>query len=191
MSIGRLVFALCTGWRKRQELQLCALSPLHHIVTLPDLQPEHLQALGADFLVLDFDGVMASHDESLPAPAVETWLNNFLKHWPENRVAILTNKPYAIRKEFFKIHFPNICFIQGVAKKPYPEGLIQLAVLWHISPERMVLVDDRWLTGGLAALLAGAQFLYIEKPYTNFIKRPFKEGFFMFLRWIERRMIRI
>jgi predicted HAD superfamily phosphohydrolase YqeG len=191
VSIGRLIFALCTGWRKRQELRLCALSPLHRIATLLDLQPERLQALGADFLVLDFDGVMASHGESIPTPAVGTWLNNFLKRWPENRVAILTNKPYVIRKEFFKTHFPQILFIQGVAKKPYPEGLIQLAVQWHISPERMVLVDDRWLTGGLAALLAGTQFLYIEKPYINFMKRPFKESFFMFLRWVEKRMIRV
>ncbi len=173
----------------RHSLRLHAHSPLNRIEQLLTLHPERVQALGAHYLVLDFDGVMASHGETEPLPEVLTWLRDFSQRWPQNRIAIFTNKPRRLRQLFFKNHFPDIYFIENAPKKPYPDGLIQLAEHWNTIPQHLLLVDDRWLTGGLAALLAGAQFLYIEKPYVHWRKRPLAELFFTTLRTIERKIL--
>lgn len=53
------------------------------------------------------------------------------------------------------------------------------------------MVDDRLLTGCLAALNAGAQPWYIRSPYTALKLNPLAELFFMLLRFSERLTVRV
>jgi hypothetical protein len=52
-----------------------------------------------------------------------------------------------------------------------------------------MLVDDRLLTGGLAACIAKVSITYITRPIVLLSKRPLSELFFMMLRFWERRLI--
>lgn len=161
-------------------------SPLHSINCLLDVTREHLEALNITLLVLDFDGVMASHGEKTPRPEVLSWLTKLMQSWPGLKLAILSNKPLAERQAFFSAYYPEIIFKLAADKKPYPTGLQELAKQCDIPVSRVLLIDDRWLTGMLASLLAGAQGLYIQKPYVNFRARPVTESFFALLRALER-----
>jgi hypothetical protein len=53
------------------------------------------------------------------------------------------------------------------------------------------MVDDRLLTGCLAALVAGARPCYIRHPFISFKQCPLAELFFKLLRRIERNFVRI
>ena len=57
------------------------------------------------------------------------------------------------------------------------------------SSENLMLVDDRLLTGGLAACLANVPITYITRPYVHLSKRPLQELFFLMLRFLERRIV--
>lgn len=142
-------------------------------------------------LILDFDGVLASHGElEMPLEKFE-WLQKLIGNFPEVKIYILSNKPNKQREHYFRQHFPSINFVSGVRKKPYPEGILKIIQLSKTNPENCIMVDDRLLTGILAAILASVQPCLIKKPVRNFQKRFIKESFFAFLRWFERLVFRL
>jgi uncharacterized protein len=55
-----------------------------------------------------------------------------------------------------------------------------------IAPEMVLMVDDRLLTGILAAAIAGTSSLYIAKPLADFSSSAAKESVFALLRFVER-----
>jgi hypothetical protein len=57
------------------------------------------------------------------------------------------------------------------------------------SSHQLMLIDDRLLTGVLAACLANVSVAYITYPYVQLSKRPLPEMFFMVLRSLERYLI--
>jgi uncharacterized protein len=143
-----------------------------------------------DVLVLDFDGVMAPHGEDIPCKEVIDWLNRLLINFDENKVYILSNRPTIERKLFFKEYFPNITFISGVRKKPYPDGLELVAKISGVKNSNIALVDDRLLTGCLSCVIAGSQAIWVTQAYTNFTKSVISESFFKALRWLDKIVIR-
>lgn len=155
-----------------------------------DLIPNDWKALGISVLALDFDGVLAPHGETTPLPAMHNWLKNCLTHFPPEQIFILSNRPSPARIQYFNRTFPGIRFISGVQKKPYPDGLAQIIKIKQVAAHEVMLVDDRLLTGGLAACLAGTQVTYIRQPYIALAKRPIKELFFIILRSLEKRFIK-
>lgn len=182
----RFFFALRQGFRYRQAVGRVFHSSHQAIPTVCTLEPEDLQSLGVKHLALDFDGVLAAHGEALPALAVEQWLKGFCQAWPEGNISLLSNKPLPARIAYFQTHFPDMHFVTGFPKKPYPDGLLHIAERNELSPAQVALVDDRLLTGILAACLAGAKGIYIQKPYRRLWRRPVRELFFSGLRALER-----
>ena len=104
-------------------------------------------------------------------------------------IVILSNKPHKQRIAYFKQRFPEIEFIQAPKKKPYPHGLEMIAQKKQMPIEKILLVDDRLLTGMLACCIAGAQGILIKRPYKRIWRRPIRELCFIFLRTIERFII--
>lgn len=154
-----------------------------------DLNINKLINLDVRILVLDFDGVLNSHGEAYPHSEVIVWLKDLQSVLGPENIFILSNKPSGARIQFFATHFPGIRFIQGVRKKPYPDGLEAVFKLKELSSKQILqvaLVDDRLLTGMLATCIAGCQGIYIQKPYIQFNKRPIVEFFFQLLRKMER-----
>jgi hypothetical protein len=154
------------------------------------LDPARLTDGGITALALDFDGVLAPHGFSAPLPEVKEWLARCSEVFGADRIFILSNKPTEARKAWFRDNFPEFRFISGVRKKPYPDGLEKAGELARVPLSAILMVDDRLLTGCLAALIAGARPLYIRRPCISFRHRPLAELFFMLMRAGERFLLK-
>lgn len=178
------------GFKMRNMLaKLVSGTPVE--LRLIDLAPEQLKAEGISTLALDFDGVLAPHGADKPLPEVENWLRGAVELFGEGQIFILSNHPFGSRLDWFKVHFPGVCFVGGVRKKPYPDGIVKTGKLAGVPVSGILMVDDRLLTGCLAALLAGARPCYIRNPYRSFRKSPLKEGLFSTLRFAERLFLQL
>jgi hypothetical protein len=162
-------------------------SPRHY--QLFHLSPVSLKQGGVAVLVLDFDGVLAAYGESSPVEELRPWLQECIATFGAAQVFILSNQPLPSRVAYFNKYYPGVRFIADVKKKPFPDGLEKIMALTGQLSRALRLVDDRLLTGGLAACVANVQFTYITHPYVLFSKYPFQELFFMVLRFMERRLV--
>lgn len=153
-----------------------------------NLTPEYLAKHNIKYLALDFDGVLASHGKPKIYPEVKIWLDEFVKSFAEENIFILSNKPTDIRLQYFKENYPKIRFISGVAKKPYPDGLLKVKELVASEANQVALVDDRLLTGCLACIIAGCFSILITKPYVDRENYDKSEKFFNFLRKLEQKL---
>jgi predicted HAD superfamily phosphohydrolase YqeG len=154
-----------------------------------DLNVDNLSKLKIKILVLDFDGVLASHGEEQPNTQVKVWLDNCVETLGVENIFILSNNPLKNRVAYFAKNYKGLVFINSLYKKPYPNGLKKIINLSNVNAENIALVDDRLLTGVLATCIAKTQAIYINKPYIG--KRIVKEIFFMSLRIIERSIFKI
>jgi uncharacterized protein len=155
------------------------------------LDPAALKSSGIAALALDFDGVLAHHGAPAPLPDAVEWMKRCEAVFGGERIFILSNKPTEGRRAWFNDHFPSLRLISGVRKKPFPDGLNKTGALAGVPLSQILMVDDRLLTGCLAALVAGARPCYIRQPYISFKHRPLAELFFMLLRRIERYFVTI
>lgn len=182
----RFLYALIKAFKHYGCLSRLKQNALPRVVNLTS---EDLSKLNIECLALDFDGVLNAHAELRLHPDCEQWLKSLCKVWPEDKIVILSNKPHPKRIAFFNQSFPNILFVPKTKKKPYPDGLLKIAKMKNISADKILLVDDRLLTGMLACCIAGSKGILIKKPYKRLFRRPIRELFFIFLRTFERLLI--
>jgi hypothetical protein len=187
-SFAHVFAGFTLGFTFRKELAQVLREPLAGS-SITDLDPARLTGSAITALALDFDGVLAPHGFSAPVPEAHEWLVRCSAVFGADRIFILSNKPTEARKAWFRDNFPEIRFISGVRKKPYPDGLIKAGELAHVPLSAILMVDDRLLTGCLAALVAGARPLYIRRPCISFRHRPLAELFFMMVRAGERFLL--
>lgn len=178
------------GFRQRRQLSRI-LGESGERCSVVDLKPQALKDTGISVLALDFDGVLAPHGSPVPLPEAQEWLENCLTVFGGRHMFILSNKPTEERRDWFSRHFPAMSFIGGVRKKPFPDGLDRIGALAGVPRSSILMVDDRLLTGCLAAILAGARPAYIRTPYISLRQRPVSELFFMLLRSMERIFVRL
>ncbi len=186
----RWFFALKEGWLHRQELKAFLSDPNKRITSLTNITVERLEKANVAVLVIDFDGVLAPHGAVTPSPEAEKWLRHLSHNLGEQRLALLTNKPFASRLRYFAEQFPSIYVVTGGRKKPYPDGLFQVAEYKGVEMHRVALLDDRLLTGMLATCLSYCQGYYFCNPCRNVWRHPIVELWFSFLRMIERLLLR-
>ena len=188
--ISRMIASLTLATLHRQELRkLLHSTPSDNCILT--LNPGTLRQAGIGALALDFDGVLAPHGSPEPLPEAVQWLQRCEEVFPGNKIFILSNKPTDGRRLWFTRHFPAIRFISGVRKKPYPDGINRVAELANVPPSAILMVDDRLLTGCLAALIAGAPPCYIRSPYIALGNHTVAELFFWLLRAGERWFLRL
>lgn len=187
--LGRIIFTLKNMVTQRKGFR-ALLSGEHQIRTWLAITPDLLQQRSVRCLVLDFDGVLAGHGAVAMEDEASHWLAGLMASWPYP-VVLLSNKPFGQRVAWMKRHHPQVAVISGVPKKPYPQGLVAIAQQHHIAPHEVLLVDDRLLTGMLAALLAGTQALWWVAPRHRWCSAFFRECFFQSLRWLEQGVVRL
>jgi predicted HAD superfamily phosphohydrolase YqeG len=188
--LQRFKYTLKMLWRYRAMLKAYRHDPLLHTTSVIKLNPSALKLRGIRILVLDFDGVLASHGETLIEKEIQPWLQDCLMVFGHGNLFILSNKPTEVRLQYFNQFFPGIIFVKAKRKKPYPDGLLEiLALKKETRPEVLLMVDDRLFTGILAAIIANTRACYITKPLISLTKRPFHELFFMGLRALEHLII--
>lgn len=178
------------GFRHRSELSRLLMETSLE-ASIFSMDPENLKAQGIAALALDFDGVLAGHGFPYPIPEAVDWIKSCEVVFGGENIFILSNKPTDERREWFEINFPSIRLISGVRKKPFPDGLNKTGALSGVPLSSIMMVDDRLLTGCLAAILAGARPCYIRRPFVSFRHRTLDELFFWFLRTGERLFVRI
>lgn len=188
--MSRWWFALVQGFKNRQRLKAFLNNPALQIHRLSDITAQRLDAASIAILVLDFDGVLAGHDAAQPLPEAHAWLKALSQQIGEQRIALLTNKPKLERLRYFAEHFPLIHVVRGARKKPYPDGLDEIIAYRNVPPHRVLLLDDRLLTGMLATCLAHCQGWYFYPPCRRFWHAPIRESFFSFLRFFERSILK-
>jgi len=178
------------GFRHRRQLARI-LEETDEDCSALNLDPQKLKNDGITILALDFDGVLSPHGSSAPLPEAQEWLDRCVAVFGGQNIFILSNKPTEERRYWFTRHFPAMRFIGSVRKKPFPDGLLKIREIAGSPPSSILMVDDRLLTGCLAAILAGARPAYIRAPSISFRQRPFAELFFMSLRSAERIFVRM
>ncbi|MBP9726402.1 MAG: HAD-IA family hydrolase [Gammaproteobacteria bacterium] len=181
--IERVFFSIKEGFRHKAQLK--AIPYESNIVSI---DWRWLYQSGMRVVVLDFDGVLAADKQKKLYVGVDAVLATIQAIFGDH-VYIFSNQPTPQRQAYFAEHFPRIQFL--VAKqKPYPDGLLSVITREQVKPEEVLLVDDRVLTGGLAATLAGIKCILIEKPYICFWDNMIRETIFMSLRAVERAVFR-
>jgi HAD superfamily phosphatase (TIGR01668 family) len=186
----QLLFALRMGWTYRKRLKEFQSNASLRGASVLSLNLSELKANGIKALALDFDGVLAPYGAETLTPAIKQWIHECLAVWGENNIYILSNRPTVSRKMYFSTHFNGIRFIDQVRKKPYPDGINQILTTNHLPPASLLVVDDRLLTGILAAILAGTNARWVSQPLISFKLNPIPELFFILLRSLERFLFR-
>lgn len=157
--------------------------------TILDLDPLQLKNKGIQLLILDFDGVLAAHAASDPLIRVQDWLEKAVSVFEVNQLFILSNQPTTRRKLYFASYFPEIVFIHPKRKKPYIDGIRLIIDQQGVDPQKVLLVDDRLLTGILAAEIAGIQGCYVRDPWIDWKARPIAESWYYGLRCVEQWLL--
>jgi len=184
-------FAIRMGWRYRSQLRAVQLNPNFQVPTCLSLNLQHLKDTGIRALAIDFDGVLAAYGEDTLLPAIEGWLNRCIALWGSDFIFILSNRPTATRKSYFLNRFEGVTFIEHVQKKPHPEGIHHILLRTQLPATAVLVIDDRLLTGILAALTVGAPVQWVTAPFITFKTRPFSELFFVILRFLEKHLLRL
>jgi uncharacterized protein len=185
--LARAIYSICNAIIHRDELYRVAFYESIECVT--DMNDFVLSRKQIMVLALDFDGVLAPRGYHEPVFAVKQWLDSVINKGRFKRIYIYSNGPTESRKRYFEIHYPEVKFLSKVRKKPYPDGLYEIAELEGIPTAEIAIVDDRLLTGILAAIIAGSSSIFIRKPLIDYSKNTVAELFFTTLRFIERQII--
>jgi uncharacterized protein len=183
---SRIQYTISMAWKYKAVLRKYRQDKALQIKSLLELDPRQLKAQGIEALILDFDGVLASHGESEPNSEVSHWLHACLKIFGDGKIFILTNEPTLSRENHFKDKLSGIKWLTPERKKPFPDGALAVINQSGIQPETLLLVDDRLLTGILMAAIVGIPGLYVTHPWISLSSRPFIETFYILLRRIER-----
>lgn len=184
--IKRSLYTL--GKMLKHQKQISAVKDNSCLDCVINLSQDYLKSKEIKYLALDFDGVLTSHGKNELYPEVVEWLDDFSRSFGQENIFILSNKPEKERLNYFREKYPKIRFIDNVAKKPYPDGMLKIKNLVNCDPKELALVDDRLLTGCLACILAGSQPILITRPYVDRENYDRKERFFNFLRYWEQKI---
>lgn len=185
----RIIFTLKMLWRYRKPLNTYYQDLSLQTETIFQTPLQQLKKTGTEVLVLDYDGVLAGYAVDTLEPRVKDWLTRAVDIFGANNIFILSNRPVLARQNYFAEHFPGIIFVKASRKKPYPDGLLSILTQKTIEPKALLFIDDRLLTGILAAIIAETRALWVTSPVVNFRKHPVPEIGFIILRKLDRLLI--
>lgn len=185
--ICHAIQTLCRSWHAFRNLYLKAQMQQASSITCLNLP--QLQNRGIKAIILDFDGVLAAYKAKIVAPPQYNWLKDCVRQYGTNRVFILSNNPNTTRKKYFAAHFPEITFLVPQRKKPYPDGILQVMDSTDLPGNAILMVDDRLLTGIMAAYSAKVLSCFISKPLVDYRQNPVHEGYFSLLRQLEQLLL--
>lgn len=178
----------------RNKINLLINKKKHLINNVTSINVNMLKRYNIKYLIFDFDGVLVFHDSNYLNYSIKIWLIKLIQDFHQigitNNIFILSNNLNIDREKYFRLYFPSIKFIKKVRKKPYPDGIIKIGHHFNCSLSSIALIDDRIMTGFLASIIAGAFPILVINPLKNYRTNFFKEIFFSFLRFLERKIFK-
>lgn len=188
MSICKWWFTLKHLWKCRSGFSEVIVDRQTPFSSLHQGRWSLLYKQGIRAVVLDFDGVLAPYGQIQPDSKWHQTIHDLNRIF-SGEVYVLSNKPFSQRLTYLKHHFPSLKLIVGVRKKPYPDGLLAIQKQSQVPFESILMVDDRLLTGVLAALIVGARPDYVSPARVDYRQRLIPELWFQGLRWVERGLV--
>lgn len=183
-------FVLINGWFYRKVLLWHSHSQSKRAVT--EIDCLSLCDEGVEVLVLDFDGVLVAHGKNaVDRTDVDRWLRQAISVFGDRRVFILSNNPSIERKLSLESQYPGVVFVVPARKKPFTDGLEWVRGETGACYQRMLMIDDRLLTGVLSAVLHQSRAVYITEPYADFDHSWIYEIGMRAVRKIERFIVSV
>jgi predicted HAD superfamily phosphohydrolase YqeG len=128
--------------------------------------PDSLKKSGAHAVILDHDGVLGPIRSKTPDSTGEKLINDLVTAFGENKVFILSNtkSARASRRDMYRDRYKSVTYLMAL-RKPDPEGLNIASRLSGVPCEKIAVVDDGILTGGLMAVENGAIPVYATRKH--------------------------
>jgi HAD superfamily phosphatase (TIGR01668 family) len=188
--IYRIIYACVQAWRYRSALASYIHNHDLQVASVVDVKPQKLFEQGIQSLIIDFDGVLASHGEIEPTVIATQWLRECCKVFGPNRIFILSNRPTLERKHYFAKYFVGLNFVVATHKKPFPHSILKIIKTTKLSPEEILVLDDRLLTGILAAIISKVRAYLITEPFVDHQHCHKRESIYAFVRRLESAIFR-
>lgn len=185
----RIIYTLLQAWRYRRQLACYTREAKLRCDNIINLSPKALLQQGIKAIIIDFDGVLAAYNEIVLPVAVQEWLQECSKYFGSNNVFILSNKPTLARQQYFAKYFSEVNFVVAQYKKPFPHSIFTIIAATKFLAKEIVVVDDRLLTGILAAIISNTQGCFITKPFVRTHNILWLEKLHTFLRWLEIKVL--
>ena len=189
--IKRILYTTSKMIQQWSELKNYRNNSKLQIKNVLELNPIEIKEQGIKCLALDMDGVLTAYGEEKLSPSIATWLDHCLQIFGYGKVFILSNKSTLGRIEYFSKKFKGLGVMVPERKKPYPDGIQQILQLTKIKAQELLVIDDRLLTGILAAILVNVPARYVTKPMINLHSQTMTELFFIGLRTFEKALFRM
>ena len=186
----RIIYTCFQSWKHRKSLADYARNNDLQVASIVDIPPQKLLEKGTKALIIDFDGVLASHDKIEPIEEAKQWLRECCKVFGSNKIFILSNKPTLARKHYFAKYFLGLNFVIAEHKKPFPYSILKIIQTTKLSSEEILLIDDRLLTGILAAVISKILGILITNPFVDYQHCPKREKVYAFVRQLERKIFK-
>jgi HAD superfamily phosphatase (TIGR01668 family) len=187
----RMLYTCFQAWKHRRLLANYAHKNHKQIASIVDIHPQQLLELGIRSLIIDFDGVLAFHGKTEPTEEAKVWLRKCCQYFGPNKIFILSNKPTLARKRYFNEHFLGVNFVVASHKKPFPHSILKIIQITKLQPMEILVIDDRLLTGILAAIISKVRGLLITKPFVDYQHCPYQEKVYVLLRQLEYKIFHL
>lgn len=154
------------------------------VSTVLDINSYFCRLFCIKFIMLDFDGVLSSHNDVNFDENVFYWLKFTYEIYGKSSLCVYSNNIFISRILFLKkIGIVNTSI--GFRKKPYPDFINNVLNNKKLLYHEIILIDDRISTGILAASIAMIRWCLVKNPYLNIKGNFFVELFYIFLRKLE------
>ena len=186
----QIIYACIQACKYRKKLTNYATERNLQIASVTALSPQKLLQDGIKCLIIDFDGVLAAYAKTQLPLEVQAWLMECCKVFDPKMIFILSNKPTFARRDQFAKNFPGVNFIIAKYKKPRPDSIFSILQTTKLLPHELLIIDDRLLTGILAAIISNIRGCLITNPFIDLAANPIQEQIFILVRAFELWLFR-
>lgn len=186
--LSRFIYTIKKAFTYRNSLRCYLDKPDLQVSKVEDITLAYLKQNGIKVIVLDYDGVLSAHGQNDIVPLARSWLKKMLVSFP-GRIYFLSNGIYKERIAYCQQEYPEVKFVIGDKKKPYPDGLEFIQQDSSTQKSEICMVDDRLLMGILAACIFGCKALWVTAPIVDKKSHFWVESLFQYIRMVDKIFI--
>ena len=136
--------------------------PTYRIRAITELNPEMLQNVGIELLMLDFDNTIVPYTTDVPTEEMAQWLQMMLTS--PVKICVVSNSRNSRVKRFCEKYGID-CITH--AKKPFPKGIRECLARYDLPKSVCALAGDQIYTDTLGANCAGIRSVLVEAIHNH------------------------